>query len=230
MYIETAEDYRIKYEGCYTKHNGTIIRMGHFYHENLNEDDYEEEEHNGEEFEVMCEFSYTLINNNGVSITRTDTIPAGMVDYDLLPVGAINLKKSVIYLFNNIPDGPTKYRKLVHPNNLVLHDPFAEERTYLSLPQVPSLFNHFICKAWAEYKMFSPQEALDLVLSGKRIAAAFDKEYYIGVSLQGSGTFLFYGANRVGRVNKRGEVFLKTPVHFLYEQLVEFGFNVRLQK
>jgi len=224
MYYDTVEDYRIKYDGCFTEHEGSLIKISTFYNGEVDEEEDEEPP-------ICCEYFKYALGSDGKSVIAPPFVDkAEDIDFRLLPTGAINLPWSVIYIAKLLSSGVEKYRKIIHPKTIDVIDPFVEERVYLKRPALPCITHPVVGGAWCKSNYYSPDQAVYLVSQGKRLAAAFSKDFYVGVSLKGAGLFLYYETLRVARMNTNGHVLLRKPVHFLYEQLMEFGLTVRLMK
>lgn len=219
-YLETQDDYRIRYSGCFAVAHGLdekyapIVQLQDTY-----------KTRGGKVYSALVSKFFKSPRNQ--TRTEDDFIPIENIELRPLMLGAVNLKGSVVQLLSKKPDGSDKYRKLPCQGNTYLFDPFKKEREFLELRSPDSIRNFFVLEAWGKRTFLNPVEALESVMGFHRLAAAFSKEYFFGISHAGDGFFLYKNGKRIARVNDNGEILLKPQVHWLHEQLTEFGFNVR---
>lgn len=229
-YVESKDDYRIKYGGCYAyapalegkENEAPVVQITEEWKiEKLNAEgkykysNYATVFQRGSKNDTQATNRW-FVAGEGLSLNPTS-----------LPFGAVNLSKSVVCFITTKPASASKYRKLPHSGNFRVYDPFGEERKYLGIRQVAGVNDYFLLKAWGENKYFPALEALSEVMEHKRLAAAFSSNYFFGISKAGDGVFLYYVGRRVARVNSEGEILLKPPVHWLYELLSEYGLTVK---
>lgn len=219
-YHETADDYRIKYGHCFAlatdldeKYASVVKIQDHF------------KASGSKILEAHVSMFYRTPKNQ----TRHEESMLDMKKLSLKPLtmGAVNLNKSVVFMTSVKPDGNTKYRKLPCEGNFRMIDPFVKEREYLDLRPVGGVADYFILNAWGNRVFYSATEALNDVMEHRRLGAAFTPGYFFGISLAGDGVFLYKNGKRIARVNTNGEIVLKPVVHWLSEQLSEFGLNVK---
>ncbi|MCB9020166.1 MAG: hypothetical protein H6546_07540 [Chitinophagales bacterium] len=220
-YYETTDDYRIKYGHCFAlatdldeKYASVVQFQDHFNKGSGNKI-----------IEAHVSMFYRTLKNQ----TRREESMLSMNSISLKPLmmGAVNLNKSVVFMTSKKPDGNTKYRKLPCEGNFRMIDPFVKEREYLDLRPVGVVADYFILNAWGNRVFYSATDALNSVMEHRRLGAAFTPGYFFGISLAGDGIFLYKNGKRVARVNTNGEIVLKPVVHWLSEQLSEFGLNVK---
>lgn len=220
-YVETASDYSIKYSGCYALAEGLddkyapVIQIGDLFHQN------------DEGIVTKAKASQFYRTPKNQTRSSDNYIPISSLILKPLRLGAINLSKSVIFLKSLKPEGSTKYRKLPCNGNFSMVDPFLKERQFLDIRSPSSINDYFILNAWGNREFFPATEALAQVMDHQRLGAAFNHEYFFGISYAGDGIFLYKNGCRTARVNTNGEVVLKPVVHPLSEQLAEFGLNVK---
>lgn len=219
-YISTTGDYRIRYGGCYakatgipTKYAGVVVLTDEWAASSSGP------------YKVVAKMFYRDSSNK--TRTSDEWLNKDNISFTPLPVGAINLAKSVVVLLTTIPKGNAKYRRLPHDHSIEIIDPFVQEREFLDIRPVDGIRNYFVLRAWAENKYIPAVEALESVMKHNRMGAAFDPNYFFGLSLAGDGVFLYRNAYRVARVNTEGQILLKPGVHWLSEQLSEHGLSVR---
>lgn len=219
-YHESADDYRIKYSNCFAlasnldEKYASVIRFNDTFKSS-----------NNKVVEAHAGLFYRTPKNQ----TRKEDTMISLANVSLKPLllGAVNLGKSVVVLKSTKPSGNYKYRKLPCEGNFKLIDPFVHEREYLDLRPVGSVVDYFILRAWGDRSFFQANDALNEVMGHRRLGAAFTPEYFFGISRAGDGIFLFKNDKRIARVNTTGGIVLKPPVHQLFEQLSEFGLNVK---
>lgn len=220
-YIETSDDYRLKYEGCYTKlsddyklppDTASVIKFsGNFT--------------NGKDG-IASAYLYSKTKSNLTS-AKEGSLSFKSINLEKLKLGALNLDKSVIVLKSKVPHDSGKYKQLPHSTNLKLVDPFEVERDILELRHPSTIDDYFILKAWGDQKFFPAVDALDFVVNHDRLGCAFSNQYFFGISYAGDCIFLFKDGFKIARVNSRKEILLKPQIHCLEEQLSEFGLKVK---
>jgi len=231
VYCETPNDYRIKYSSCYAKEydrNTVVLLSDSFFYNSTEETGTYDEEADPEA--IVCEYSFWNFNPEE---GRTTSHSGSNLDdsiglFDPLEFGAVNMALSTVLIESAPTTGAGKYRKLPHTANTTIFDPFVEERRFMNLYYGFKLNNPFVLSAWYNNRMFSAVEALELVLSGKRLGAAFTSDFYFGRSLKGTGVFLYYQRFKVARVSKSGQITLRVETSQLYDELIEHGLNVRI--
>ena len=70
------------------------------------------------------------------------------------------------------------------------------------------------------------EEALQNVLSFKRLAQAFSKDYFFGISYSCDSIVLFKRDRIIGEVDENGYIYLEPEAHPFYEEVAEFGLMV----
>lgn len=238
MYIQTVDDYQKKYGYCYTlnhyppeipKEAASVIKFtNHFIGESYDEEDEEfsSEATNVERVEVKF-FKETKSGDTSQHSSVIDLHPSMFLP---LPFGAINLYKSVVLIhpIRLEDDGMIKYKRLPHPESIKLIDPFKNERHFLNLKQLAGTIETFsILDSWGNNQYLPPSSALESVVSGERLASAFNHEYYFGISF-GNSVYLYRDEFKIAKVVKN-KILLPETLNHLYEQLSEFGFNVDIK-
>lgn len=224
-YVENTDDYRIKYAECYVRYTGSdktaapVVRMT---------DRFRTDE--GAARSAVARVDCVKFNNTANNRTTTDTSTIKLSNLDLahpLPLGAINMPRSVIMIQARKPDGNSRYRRLPCEGNIRLFDPFKKEREALELRGPTRIGNFFVLKAWGNNKYPDAPSALETVMNHERMGYAFSPAYFFGISHAGDGIFLYKYGKRIARVNTNGEVMLKPVVSQLKEQLTEFGLSIK---
>jgi len=151
------------------------------------------------------------------------------VSFTPLDLGAINLPSSVVLLNRKtINSHPYKYQRLLSNRTLRVFDPFKKERELLRSPPVINSKDKIILNAWVNNEYVSAQEALDNVLSNKRIAQAFSKEYYFGINYTSNSVCLYKNKLIIGKVDSKTQCIHIRPTAIpLKESLYEFGLNIK---
>lgn len=220
-YIETRDDFRIRYADCYaalkTPPDGaaSVGRLTEDWRMN-----------NDGRVSSVAVVTFTKDKKNR-SVPETRLMKLGDIRLSPLQMGAINLSRSVVVFQSKKPYSNSKYRRLPCAGNTYLIDPFSEERKHLDLRPVGDIDDYFILSAWGDNKYLPAVDALSRVMSHDRLGAAFSPEYFFGISLAGDGIYLYKFGNRIARVNTEGEVLLKPEVQWLSEELAEFGLTVK---
>lgn len=221
LYHETVDDYRIKYSGCYAK--ASCAEKGVASVAMLTED----WKTNAQSKVTAGVVRFYLKTEKNKTMGKDMWVELKSIDFHPLKMGAVNLAKSVVCILSTKPHSSAKYRKLPCDGNLRVIDPFEEEREFLKLRPVGTIKDYFLLDAWGNNEYLPAVDALKLVSEHKRLGAAFSPNYFFGISMAGDGIFLYSGYRRVARVNSQGEILLKPPVHWLVEQLSEYGLTVR---
>lgn len=221
-YKETSHDHDVMYSGCYASLNKT--QEGFSPVVNICDGGWQVDGSS----EVVAAFC-TLFKKTEKNETSTqqEVIPLEDINLNPLQLGAINLSKSVVCINSVKPQGLSKYRRLPHDGNIRVVDPFTKERQYLGIKPAKGIKDYFLLNAWGNSSYLPAVDALGLVTAYERLGAAFSPEYFFGLSKAGGGVFLFKSGLRIARVNNEGETLLKPPVHWLMEELSEFGLSIR---
>jgi len=215
MYKLDAHDYNIYYKNTFVK--GTLpdeeeiipIYVSDFYM--------------GERKDIIAN-AIAYVDND----TRTRIkLPVKNIDFSLFDRGCINLSSSVFVLNEKSPStGEFRHRKTLSTGNVDIIDPFKNER--LLLHSIPlQLDTKVVLEAIINNTFSSAQEALENVLTFKRLGQAFHPDYFFGLKYKPNSIMIFRRDRMIGRVTEAGSVILKPKVHVLYEELSEFGLDVK---
>lgn len=232
MYKETNEDFRIKYSDCYvrvldppTKSSAKVVKITDYFNVIDDMGDLITGPDEDEKYGVTCT-KYCLAKNNR---TRSYNYIECLDNLDLLnplPFGILNLKHSVIGVAGSTPSGNAKYRKARHVTIVNLFDPCKIERKALGLRVPNRITEKVILDEWADPTYLSPEESLFSVLESKRLGAAFSPHYYFKITDLGERVSLYHDEFRVADVVEDGVIFLPERVHWMKDELEEFGFFI----
>ncbi len=210
-YVETVEDYNLKYTGCIVSYNGIPFNVNEFNNSDKG-----------------LKIRGCLLKKNKWGDRGTYSINDPELDLSCFSRSVINLGSSVI-VFNlkRSINGIEKYKRAIHPGNTEVYDPFKKERKYLH--SQPVKFNDpLIFKSWIKNSYYSAEKALETVSSYERIASAFSKEYYFGIKFCTNSIMLFRRNYMIGRVDPANNVVLLKPVAHPYsEELEEMGLTIK---
>lgn len=215
IYHDTIADLRIKYENCYGLYKGKLIFIDSFF---------TEEDSNGYSTgRLMCNYTQWTGMNYTLEIEGIlEMLPA--VDWTLPILGAINYHDTVIFLSRrHKQSSPSRYRKAFRFDIVHAFEPNCKE--YNILERVPLTSNNGVSRKivhkifFREY--FTPKEALEQVLSLKRLGAAFSHDYYITLSSSTNSFLLWRGDIIVGTYSKTHARF-KLITNMFKEELLMF--------
>ena len=215
-YKDTAQDYQIKYSETYLGYAPKGSKEIYpFYVEQFQDKD------NG-----LVRFKGNILKDgvwNPLSVHNTDP----SISFNFPRIGAINFNSGfVLYLSRKLNK---QYRKTFNPKIIHWFDPFETERNILGFAQVEHLNNKYILQTVFNNVLYTPEEALTLVESSERVAAAFSDSYYIGIKNKCNAICLFKRQLIVGHIIN-GDVHLKDGAHQLSQEISDYGFNVILEK
>ena len=211
-YKETPDDWVTKYAGCYTKFANDagskfIIRLRSFQGP----------------IGGKIQSSVYVIDPKGISTSTMITDPAD-ISFKYPTLGFINLGLTTIFVERNTNlGGSAKYKRLYHPETVIINDISKTERMKSGLNGKDITPDTI---AWNIFhnELLSPKAALEAVDSCKKLSVAFHKDYAFRLI---DRPYLYHKALNVGRVVD--DVIHLHPKAFpLLEEIQEFGFIVKL--
>lgn len=236
-YIETVNDFRIKYAGTYVHvpsieevvgpKYAPIVRVSETF---FNEDEEEASPDDTDiAFAEVMAF-YLCDNKEGVQVTRpySAVVPIDEIDFNPLNLGAVNLEYSTINLLSVVPDGYYKYRKLPSQGSVRVIDPFTNERSVLGPRYNVRIEDYNLLSAWASNTYTDVQTALDNVLEGRRLGEAFNSEYSFGICIERKGVYLYYNGASLFRVSDDKKIEVPKRYSWIAQELEYFGLLVKI--
>ena len=149
--------------------------------------------------------------------------PSLHLEYPTL--GAINTEGGFVIFCERVRT--KQWRETLNPETINTYDPFYTERELLGISDLSEgIFNLSFLKALFNNKLFSFEEAVSSIESGKRLAAAFHPEWYLGILHKPNRICLFNKKYPVAHLRKDGKLILTKDVSFLKEEVSEFGREV----
>lgn len=211
MYVETPDDYRLKFEGTIVKHGNKLIKLMDFG-DDLPHDD---EVLLASVLEVSPR-GYHKINSEDGMFVR---LKKDQFDWKYPELGWINTHKQAVYIRRAPGQNRVKFKKALHPSGLMINfyptinDGFLIEKEWSTIYYI---FNS---------TFFSIEKAIDIVFSGKRHCVAINDTYALVADFMTNQVKVMRGPHVIGLVDRNSVVSLPATAVFLMEELLSNGFD-----
>jgi len=143
-------------------------------------------------------------------------------------IGVVNTANTVVFIGLRTKK---QYKKTLTSNVIDLVDPLAQERKLLGMIKISGVKNKSILNKIFNPITFTQIEALNLVKDNKRLAAAFDSDYYWAIKWSVGKICLCKGLEIIGVLDNETipSVSISKAILPLREQIESFGINVNIE-
>ena len=211
-YQETTHDFNVRFAECYGYHNGRVIVANDFIEEG------------GKIKLIYSEVRHNITNFRGLNIVTTEFSGSKKmnIEYDndvfILPkLGYINCTDYAVYIERNHKrSSPSRYRRGLMMNQLKATNISFQE--IAKFPERPINFTRIDHLTALSKFLFNPvyysiDEALELILSGKKLSVAITNTIAIKLNERNNTITLMKNLWEIGEYNQDKNVFdLKTRI------------------
>lgn len=209
---DTIEDYRVKYDLCYGILYDTVVRVDFF--------DTVVDGRDVAHYNKLVNGVY----QGGISEDVESFVED--VDWTLPELGAINYKDTVVFLTRNHKQhSPSRYRLAFRYDIVEAYEPTYKEYGILGRSPIVSngsIANHLIINKIFFKDVFTCEQALDSVLSFRRLGAAFSPNLYFTASASTNSFLLWRRDMIIGVYNKTKKRF-KLMTDMFDDELSEYN-------